>query len=385
MSFTNKTFSYSFPTNIRFGVGVSSEIAVHLKAQKLRKPLIVTDSVVCELLFFDKICNELKSAGIIPEVFFDVQKNPLKSDVYKGDDAYKKGDCDCIIGIGGGVALDVARAIVLRINHRKDLFDYDDLLDGWKLVTEEVPYFITVPTTAGTGSEVGRSAVISEDGTHRKRVLFSSKLIAKQIFADPALTTDLPPLVTASTGMDALAHSVEAFLAKGFHPMADGIALEAIKLIGESLEHAVLKPNMEVRSKMLIASLMGAVAFQKGLGIIHSLAHPLSTLIDAHHGTAIAVMFPHGLAYNFSGNEKKYERLAEVLKISGSKGVGESLMEYINEKNKLFSLPSKLHEIGVVNSHIEKLSQLASQDFCLPCNPVEATKEDFIKIYNTAL
>ena len=169
--------------------------------------------------------------------------------------------------------MDVARAIALRINHHRDMFDYDDLLGGDQYVTEEVPYFITVPTTSGTGSEVGRSAIISEDDTHRKRILFSPKLLAKIIFADPLLTMDLPSFVTAATGMDALTHNMEAFLAKGFHPMCDGIALEGISLINDVINDAVNKPDLASRSKMMIASLMGAVAFQKGLGVVHSLAH----------------------------------------------------------------------------------------------------------------
>ncbi|UZR92328.1 iron-containing alcohol dehydrogenase [Chondrinema litorale] len=381
MSFTSSTYSYSFPTNVRFGAGVSSEVAPHLLALNLKTPLVVSDPVVISLPFFDKFISELKKGGLAPVVFSDVNKNPLKSDVYKGGDAYETGDCDCIIGIGGGVAMDVARAIALRINHKKDLFDYDDLLDGWQLVTEEVPYFVTLPTNAGTGSEVGRSTVISEDESHKKRVLFSPKLIAKQIFADPLLTMELPAKITASTGMDALSHNLEAFLSKGFHPMADGIAMEAIRLVGESLEKAVFEPNLEARSNMLIASLMGAVAFQKGLGIIHSLAHPLGPVVDAHHGTAISIMFPHGLAYNYAGNEEKFDRLAYAIKAES----GDKLADYIAKLNKSFGLPLTLKEIGVQESDVDKLAQLASEDFCLPSNPKPATKEDFLKIYKAAL
>ena len=380
MTFINSTFSYSFPTNVRFGAGVTSEVASHLISNKLTNPLIVSDPVIIELPFFDKFISSLKSGGLKTAIFSDVNKNPLKSDVYKGGDAYENNDCDCIIGIGGGVAMDVARAIALRVNHKRDLFDYDDLLDGWKLVTEEIPYFITIPTNAGTGSEVGRSTVISENESHKKRVLFSPKLIAQQIFADPLLTMDLPSNITASTGMDALSHNLEAFLAKGFHPMADGIALEAISLIGESLHKAVFEPDLEARSKMLIASLMGAVAFQKGLGIIHSLAHPIGTVVDAHHGTAIATMFPHGLKYNYIGNEEKYDRIAYTLKA----GSGDKLVDYITNLNKTFGLPSTTKELGVNSSDIERLAQLASEDFCMPCNSKSASKEDFFKIYEAA-
>ena len=180
----------------------------------------------------------------------------------------------------------------------EDLFKYDDLIGGDVYVTEDVPYFITVPTTSGTGSEVGRSAIISEDETHQKRILFSPKLLAKIVFADPLLTMDLPPFITAATGMDALTHNMEAFLAKGFSSICDGIALEGISLINQSIVDATNNPDLVSRSKMMIASLMGAVAFQKGLGVVHSLAHPLSSLLDTHHGLANAVNLPYGMRFN---------------------------------------------------------------------------------------
>ncbi|HEY0040245.1 MAG TPA: iron-containing alcohol dehydrogenase, partial [Flavisolibacter sp.] len=259
-------YQYNFPTTIRFGAGASNELGDYLSKQNLSRPLIVTDPVVSQLAFFKKIIADVNRKNISTEVFHDIHKNPVKSDVYKGTDVFDATDRDCIIGIGGGVALDVARAIALRVNHREDLFRYDDLVGGDVYVTNDVPHFITIPTTAGTGSEVGRSAIIADDETHQKKILFSPKLLAKIVFADPLLTMDLPPFVTAATGMDALTHNMEAFLAKTPHPMCEGIALEGIYLISRSLQKAVNTPDLEARSKMLIASLMGAVAFQKGLG-----------------------------------------------------------------------------------------------------------------------
>src|SRR5688500_16840968 len=232
----NLVRQYNYPTTIRFGAGAVNELAPHLKQKGLTKPLIVTDPNVEELDFFKKIVNDISSQGISVEVFSDIHKNPVKSDVLEGGNIYRWFHRDSIIGLGGGAAMDVARAVALHINHLRDLFDYDDLIGGDIYVTEEVPYFITVPTTSGTGSEVGRSAIISEDDTHRKRILFSPKLLAKIIFADPLLTLDLPPFITAATGMDALTHNLEAYLAKGFHPLSDGIALEGISLINESIK-----------------------------------------------------------------------------------------------------------------------------------------------------
>jgi alcohol dehydrogenase class IV len=374
---------YNFPTIIRFGAGAIKELPDHLMANGLARPLLVTDPLVAGLDFFTQIKKNLAAKSISAEVFADIHKNPVKSDVLKGGDAYAATSRDCIIGIGGGAAMDVARAIVLRVNHRRDLFDYDDLVGGDKYVTNEVPYFITVPTTSGTGSEVGRSAIISEDDTHRKRILFSPKLMAKIIFADPLLTMDLPPFVTAATGMDALTHNMEAFIAKGFHPMCDGIALEGITLINESIEDAVNKPSLASRSKMMIASLMGAVAFQKGLGVVHSLAHPLSAFLDTHHGLANAVNLPHGMRFNIAGFEDKFKRMAIAMNLHNT--TGEALVDHLFELNRRVHLPVQLSAIGVLQEHIETLSDLAFADFCHPNNPKPVTRADFKTLYTAAL
>ena len=379
----NTIRQYNFPTVIRFGAGAVDELPGHLQAQGLSKPLLVTDLMVSGLNFFTKIKNSLTAKSFSVEVFSDIHKNPVKSDVLKGGEMFADTDRDCIIGIGGGAAMDVARAIVLRVNHRRDLFDYDDLIGGDKYVTEEVPYFITVPTTSGTGSEVGRSAIISEDDTHRKRILFSPKLLAKIVFADPLLTMELPAFVTAATGMDALTHNMEAFLAKGFHPMADGIALEAISLINQSIIKAVNNPDLEARSKMMIASLMGAVAFQKGLGVVHSLAHPLSSLLDTHHGLANAVNLPYGMRFNLEGFEDKFKRIARAMELKEE--TGEAVVNHLFDLNKHIGMPIKLSDIGVKEDHVEALSDLAFADFCHPSNPKSVSRDDFKKLYQEAL
>lgn len=379
----DKVVQYNFPTTIRFGAGSVKELGDYLKSNNLQRPLIVTDPVVAQLDFFKEIISDLQSKGISTEVFSDIHKNPVKSDVYKGGDAYDELHRDSIIGIGGGAALDVARAILLRVNHREDLFKYDDLIGGDIYVINDVPHFITIPTTAGTGSEVGRSAIIADNETHQKKILFAPKLLAKIVFADPMLTMGLPPAVTAATGMDALTHNMEAYIAKMPHPMCEGIALEGIALIHQSIEKAVNKPDLESRSNMLIASLMGAVAFQKGLGVVHSLAHPLSSLLDTHHGLANAVNLPYGMEFNIEGSEDKFKRIAKTLNIIEENG--ESVVKYLFNLNTKVGIPHKLRDIGVKQEHIETLSDLALADFAHPNNPKPVSRENFKSLYNKAL
>jgi alcohol dehydrogenase class IV len=379
----NLVRQYNFPTTIRFGAGVIRELPEHLKANGFRRPFIVTDPNVLHLGFFKKIIEHLAQSSLSIEIFGDIHKNPVKSDVLIGGEQFKATDRDCIVGIGGGAAMDTARAIALRINHHRDLFEYDDLIGGDQYVTEAVPYFITVPTTSGTGSEVGRSAIISEDQSHKKRILFSPKLLAKIVFADPLLTMDLPPFITAATGMDALTHNMEAFLAKGFNPLCDGIALEGMRIINHSIVDAVNNPNLESRSNMMIASLMGAVAFQKGLGVVHSLAHPLSTLLDTHHGLANAVNLGYGMRFNCEGQEESFRRMARAMDLEEE--TGEAMVDHLFKLNQLIGLPQKLAAIGVRQEHLDLLSDLAFADFCHPNNPKPVSRQDFKQLYSQAL
>ena len=379
----DKIYQYNFPTTIRFGAGSSKELADYLLKNELKKPLVVTDPNVEQLGFFKEIVKDLEKRSISVQVFSNIHKNPVKSDVYNGTDAYDNTNRDCVIGIGGGAALDVARAIVLRVNHREDLFKYDDLVGGDVYVTNDVPHFITIPTTAGTGSEVGRSAIIADDETKQKKILFSPKLLAKIVFADPVLTMELPAFITAATGMDALTHNMEAYIAKMPHPLCEGIALQGISLINRSLDKAVNKPDIESRSMMLIASLMGAVAFQKGLGVVHSLAHPLSSLLDTHHGLANAVNIPYGMEFNVKGFEEKFRQIARTLELK--KENGEAVVNYLFELNTKVNIPHKLRDIGVKKEHIETLSDLAIADFAHPNNPKPVTRDDFKQLYTKAL
>jgi alcohol dehydrogenase class IV len=374
---------YNFPTVVRFGAGAVEELPAYLQANGIARPLIVSDPVVVQLGFFAKILSSLQARGLGPEIYSSIHKNPVKSDVLRGGEQYKATARDSVVAIGGGAAMDVARAIVLRINHPRDLFDYDDLIGGDKYVTEEVPHFVTIPTTSGTGSEVGRSAIISEDDTHRKRILFSPKLLAKIVFADPLLTMELPGFITAATGMDALTHNMEAFIAKGFHPLCEGIALEGMSLIGQSIRMAVNAPDLASRSYMMIASLMGAVAFQKGLGVVHSLAHPLSSLLDTHHGLANAVNLPHGMRFNSPGMDLQFAKMARALELEPA--TPQALINYLFQLNQEIGLPVQLRDLGVRQEHIQTLADLAFADFCHPNNPKPVSREDFKNLYLEAL
>ncbi len=379
----NTIRQYNFPTVIRFGAGAIEELPDHLREQNIWRPLIVSDPTVIQLDFFSKIKSSMEARQISVEVFSDIHKNPVKSDVMKGKEAFFSTARDSIIGIGGGAAMDVARAIALSIHHNRDLFDYDDLIGGDKYITGEIPYFITVPTTSGTGSEVGRSAIIAEDDTHKKRILFSPKLIARIVFADPMLTMELPPFITAATGMDALTHNMEAFIAKSFHPLCEGIALEGMSLISQSIVTAVNHPDLESRSKMMIASLMGAVAFQKGLGVVHSLAHPLSALLDTHHGLANAVNLPYGMHFNRAGFETSFKKMAMAMNLKDDQD--EALIKLLFLLNQQTGLPVKLRDIGVKPEFIETLADLALDDFCHLNNPKPVSREEFKRLYLEAL
>jgi len=378
-----KRYTYSFPTSIRFGLGVIDELPEYLRTQGLSRPLIVTDRNIKQLHFFESILENLRLYDLQPEVFSGIHANPIKSDVENGRSTYMAAISDCVIGVGGGSALDVARAVALSINNYRDLFDYDDLEDGGKYITGPVPHFVTVPTTSGSGSEVGRAAVISEDESKRKRLLFHPSLLAKMVFADPELTLDLTPDITAATGMDALTHNMEAFLSKGYHPICDGIALRGMHLIAQNLEKAVNAPDATSRANMMMASCMGAIAFQKGLGLVHAMSHPVSTLIDLHHGLANAINLPFGMQFNIKGNEQRFIQIAKSLGIEDASP--EKVIEFLFDLNHKIGLPSRLSEVGLVQEQVEPLTELALKDFCLPLNPNEVTRQDFVKLYQEAI
>ena len=375
---------FSFPTLIHFGPGARAMVKDNLKAQGVSRPLVVTDKGVAGLPMFKEILSGLSGAGLKPTPFSGIWGNPVKTQVTEGVKAFREGKCDSIVGVGGGAALDVAKAIALMIHHPGDLFDYEDDKPGARPFDQEIPYWVAIPTTAGTGSEVGRSSVVSDDQTHIKKIIFSPRLLARVVFADPELTFDLPAKITATTGMDALTHLVESYLAKGYHPLCDGIALEGLRLAAGSLVQAVRKPrDVDARGAMMMASMMGAIAFQKGLGLTHSCAHSLSTVADLHHGLANGIMIDHALKFNIPTVPERFTTMAVTIGLKNTSPEG--FIQWLTGLKQEIGIPSKLTEVGLRVNQIDRLSDLAIQDACHQSNPRPCTREDFYRIFGETL
>jgi alcohol dehydrogenase class IV len=369
---------------IHFGPGVRKQLGEHLKAQGVKRPLIVTDRGIAQLPMLKEIQSALGSGDLAHATFSEIWGNPVKSQVTAGVEAYRKHKADGVVGLGGGAALDVAKAIILMVNHPGDLFDYEDDKPGARPFDQEIPYWVALPTTSGTGSEVGRSSVISDDQTHIKKIIFSPKLLAKAVFADPELTYDLPAKVTASTGFDALTHCVEAYLAKGYHPIADGIALEGFKLAAQNLAKATKEPkNGDARAQMMMSSMMGAIAFQKGLGLTHSCAHALGTVVDMHHGLANAVMIDFALKHNAQISSDRFKSMCMTAGLSDQSAGG--FYKWLAQLKKDCGIPANLKEAGVAKDKLDALVKVAFEDSCHQNNPCPVSQDDFRKIFVEAL
>ncbi|MEL6453145.1 MAG: iron-containing alcohol dehydrogenase [Cyanobacteria bacterium J06623_5] len=388
--------TYNFPTKIRFGAGARKELVKELTALGIQRPLVVTDRDVAKLPWFSEIEALL---GDIPfGTFSGVWGNPVVSQVEAGLVAYPAHDADGIIAVGGGAPMDVAKAIALMAHHPGHLFDYEDGANT-RPIDQKIPPIVAIPTTAGTGSEVGRSAVISDDRTHTKKIVFDPQLLPKVVLADPELLLELPAKITAATGMDALTHLIEAFLAKGDNPLCDGIALEGIYLVSQHLEPSVSfarrsaakeplskaekTAHLQARAGMLNASMMGATAFQKGLGVTHSCAHALSTVCNTHHGLANGVMLPAAMRFNLEAAPDKFLRMARVVNPAASSG--EALIDWIVELSDAIGMPGSLSDLGISAGTVNQLVDVAIKDACHPFNPKPVTEKDFHAIYQDAL
>ena len=372
---------FSFPTTIHFGPGARRLVAEHLKQQGVKRPLIVTDKGLAALPILKEFGNLL--TGLSVSIFPGVYGNPTKRQVDEGVKAFKSHNADAVIGFGGGAALDVAKAVALMAVHEGDVLEYAWDHPNVRPVTNALPHFIALPTTSGTGSEVGRSSVISHDETHVKKIIFNPVLLAKAVFADPELTIDLPAGVTAATGMDALTHNVESYLSPAYHPLCDGIALEGARIAAHALETAVTMPkDIAARSDMMMASLMGAIAFQKDLGAVHSCAHALGTVVDMHHGLANGIMIDHVMRFNIDAAERK---MAELARVCGAGNTAESFVDWLVELKARIGIPAKLGGKGVTAAHVPRLVEVAVKDTCHQTNPKPVSAADFERLFTQAL
>ncbi|MBI2769214.1 MAG: iron-containing alcohol dehydrogenase [Burkholderiales bacterium] len=372
---------FSFPTAIKFGAGARKEVAAHLKSKGLKRPLIVTDKALGALPVLAEFRLHLE--GLDVAVFSGVFGNPTASQAMDGAAAYKAHQADCVIGFGGGAALDVAKVVGIAATHPGHILEYVWDHPQVRPISGELPYFVALPTTSGTGSEVGRSSVISEDDTHLKRIIFSPKVLAKVVFADPELTLGLPPHVTAATGMDALTHNIESYLSPAYHPLCDGIALEGTRIAARALVTAVREPgNRQARSDMMMASMMGAIAFQKDLGAVHSCAHALGAVCDLHHGLANALMIDTVLDWNYETVPEKFEELAHVCKVAGG---GKAFVPWLRELKKTVGITGSLKDHGVKPEHLPRMVEIATDDICHQTNPRPCTPADFKRLFEEAM
>jgi alcohol dehydrogenase len=372
------TSKWNFPTTVLFGAGRISELPVVLKSASIARPLFVTDPGLAKLPVVADTLAILDKSGVEYGVFSDVKPNPVESNLQAGIRAFKSGSHDGVIAFGGGSALDLGKLVAFQAGQTRPIWDFEDVGDWWtRADASAIAPVVAVPTTAGTGSEVGRAGVLTNEATHTKKVIFHPKMLPVTVIADPELTVGMPKPVTAGTGMDALAHCIEAYCAPGYHPMADGIALEGIRLVLENLPRAYEDgTDIEARAHMMAAAAMGATAFQKGLGAIHSLSHPIGALYDTHHGMTNALFMPCVLDFNRKAIEERIDRLAAYCGISGGfDGFRQKIMDLRAE----LSVPSTLRDLipglDMDDARRDLIAEMAIVDPTAGGNPVELTKE----------
>ena len=377
--------NWNYPTTVWVGNNRIIEINSACKNLKIKKPLFVTDKDLIGLDFVKNIIKIIEKEFKNLNIFSNFSGNPNGDDVDKGVKEFKKNNCDGVIAFGGGSGLDVGKAIAFMSGQTRPIWDFEDIGDYWKRANNDnIAPIIAVPTTAGTGSETGRASAIINNETGVKKIIFHPKFLPSIVILDPVLTLDLSPRLTAATGMDALAHNLEAFCAPGFHPMADGIAIEGIRLTKKSLMTAVKDgKNLEARSDMLAAASMGSTAFQKGLGAIHSLSHPVNAQFNLHHGLSNAIFMPYVLTYNKKFIEKRIVSICDFL---GLKKDFKSFLDWILELRKELNIPHALSEvISEDKFDLEMLSKMALEDPSTATNPRLLNLEDMKKLYDHSM
>ena len=379
-------YNWNYPTTMWVGENRIKDLDNACKNLNIKKPLLVTDKGLSNSEIIKNSLNNLKDLGTEVELYSNVVGNPTGSNVDEGVKVYKKNNCDGVIAFGGGSGLDVGKAIAFMSGQNLSLWDFEDVGDNWKKAnSDNIPPIIAVPTTAGTGSETGRASVILNEDTGVKKIIFHPKFLPSIVILDPILTVNLPANITAATGMDALAHNLEAYCAPGYHPMADGIALEGIRLIKEWLLKAVEDgSNIEARMNMLTAASMGSTAFQKGLGAIHSLSHPVNGVNNIHHGLSNAIFMPYVLTFNKDAIEKKIIKVCEYINLDNKSFDG--FIQWIIDLRKKLNIPHKLSEvISEKDLEIDKLSKLALEDPSTGGNPKKLTLDDMKIMYEYSM
>jgi alcohol dehydrogenase class IV len=375
--------TWSFPTRVHFGAGSIEKLAPACREAGMTRPLLVTDPGLAAMPMVGEALAALQADGPGAAIFSGIRSNPTEGNVLAGVAALRAGDHDGVVAMGGGSALDAGKAVAFMTAQTRSIFDFEDIGDLWKQAEAEgILPVVAVPTTAGTGSEVGRAAVITDEAGHRKKIIFHPRMLPETAILDPELTLGLPPHLTAATGMDALAHCLEAYCAPGFHPMCEGIAVEGIRLVKDALHNAVRDgTNLSARARMLAASSMGAVAFQKGLGAIHALSHPIGAVYDTHHGLANAVVMPYVLAFNRDAIDDKLVRLGAWLGLDPS---FDAVLNWVLELRRELAIPHTLHDLGIEEDRFRELAAMAETDPTASGNPVPVKAPELELLYRHA-
>ena len=378
------TGNWSYPTNIRFGAGRINEIAEACAAAGIKKPLFVTDKGLSGMEITQRTLDLMDTAGLGRSMFSEVDPNPNEKNANEGVKAYRDGNYDGVIAFGGGSGLDLGKVIAFMAGQNRPLWDFEDIGDWWtRADADAIAPVIAVPTTAGTGSEVGRASVISNTETAEKKIIFHPKMLPAVVICDPELTIGMPQAITAGTGLDAFAHCVEAYSSPHYHPMSQGIALEGMRLVKDNLQEAYNNGrNLEARANMMSAASMGATAFQKGLGAIHALSHPIGAVHHTHHGTTNAVCMPAVLQFNEAAIRERFEHVAAYLNIEGG---FDGFCEFVDQFNESLGIPKTLTDLGVKNPDIAKLVDAALRDPSVGGNPIEMTKTNTTALFEAVL
>ncbi len=377
--------NWNYPTAIKVGAGRIRELPALCLSLGMKNALLITDPGLASLPIVQQAVLSCQSAGLGCAVFSNIKGNPTEQNVNDGVHAYRTGNFDGVIAFGGGSALDAAKAVALMVGQNRRLWDFEDVGDNYLRVNVAgMAPVVAVPTTAGTGSEVGRASVITDDLAHVKRIIFHARMLPAAVILDPELTVGLPPRLTAATGMDALSHNLEAYCSPFYHPMASGIALEGIRLVKECLPKAVQDgSDLDARLQMLVASSMGATAFQRGLGAMHALAHPLGALYDAHHGTLNAILMPYVLQANRSVIEERISSLSRYLDLPQPSF--SAFLDWVLDLREQIGIPHTLAEIGIDAAQAELIARMAVADGSAATNPIQFSESDYAGILRKAV